>query len=260
VKLPTALIFELRRLVEAIQEESRPARSGPIVVSGMLCEQLARELGADAEPGAVVVDGGTRGGAVEVLVHVMAGEPSPADEALVRAADRDGVPVVLVQLWPQERWTPPFVLTPFVVECEAGKGFPVDEIARRIADATESWTALARRVPVLHDVVSSKVVRTSMIRSALAGAASRKGESARPVLALEQARMVARLRSLRADRSDELPVVAGAAAAAVAFSFVLRAVARKASDALPAPLVDAAVAASATWAIAEAARRIRLPE
>lgn len=261
MKLPTTLLFEVRGLVDAIREEGEAEDAGPIVVSGMLFEQLARELGAGARPGAVVVDeAGSPAARAEVLVHVMAGAPSRADEALVRTADRAGVPVVLVQLWPQERWTPPFVLTPFVVECRAGEGFPVEEIARRIADAAEHWTELARRVPALHDVVADKLVGASVVRSALAGALARRGEGSRSLLALEQVRVAARLQSLQdGARADERPqVVAGAAVAAVALSFALRDAARRAREFVPAPVANAAIAAATTWAVATAARRFSL--
>jgi len=259
VNLSFALIHEIQGLVRAIQEESAPSRAGPIVVSGMLAEQLARELGAGAAPGAVVVGDSTRGVAAEVWVHVMAGEPTADDQARVASGDRSGVPVVLVQLWPQAQWTAPFVLTPFVVECRAGEGFPVEEIGRKIVAASEHWTDLARRIPVLHDVVSDRLVRTSVVRAALAGAASGRLGANRPVLTLEQVRTVARLRALQADaRSEELPVVAGAAGAAVVLGFLLRGAARRASATLPAPLVNAGIAASATWALAQGARRVSL--
>lgn len=266
MKIPTALLFEVRGLVDAIRAESEPEDTGPIVVSGMLCEQLARELGVGARPGAVVVDeAGAGRRRAEVRVHVMAGEPSRSDEALVLASDRAGVPVVLVQLWPQERWTPPFVLTPFVVECRAGEGFPLEEIGRRIADAAEHWSELARRVPVLRDVVARKLVNSYVVRSTLTGVLGRRGAGSRSLLALEQVRMVARLQSLHEDsgnrgsRPDEKPpVVAGAAVAAVALSFGLREAARRAREVVPAPLADAAVAAAASWALATAARRFSL--
>ena len=80
--------------------------------------------------------------------------------------------------------------------------------------------------------------------------------ASRPVLALEQARMLTRLRTMTGSASsEELPVLAGVAAAAVASSFALRGVARAARGFLPAPLANAAVAAAATWALGEALRR-----
>jgi hypothetical protein len=253
---PQALLLEVRRLVRTIQDETTPERAGRIVVSGMLSEQLARELGAGAEPGVVIVDTTSRLRSAEVLVHVMAADPTPADEAIVRSADRAGIPVVLVQLWPQERWTPPFVLTPFVVECRAGEGFPLEEIAARIADASEHWTDLGRRIPVLHDVIADKLVGTSVFRSGLAGALGARLGPSRQLLVLEQVRTLARLRSLQGAR-DELPAMAGAGAAALALSFGLREVARRGRTTLPAPLVNAAVAAGTTWALAEAVKRLQ---
>jgi hypothetical protein len=252
-------VFEARRLAGELQTEA-PEDSGPIVVSGMLCEQLAKELARGAEPGVVVANGQSRLAGASVIVHVIAGEPSPADWTLVRAADRSVVPVVLVQLWPQEEWTPSFVLTPFVVECETGKGFPVDEIARRIAEAVEDAPALARRIPVLSDAVESSLVGASVVRSALLGLAGSAMGASRPLLTLEQVRLLARLRALRGGPALEgAPVLAGAATGALALSFALRALARRGSRSLPAPLVNAALAAMTTWALSEALRRLESP-
>src|SRR4029453_19305581 len=50
-----AFVGELKGLGFAVRAEIEPRRSGPIVVSGVLAEQLAKELGAGAAPGAVVV-------------------------------------------------------------------------------------------------------------------------------------------------------------------------------------------------------------
>jgi hypothetical protein len=61
--------------------------------------------------------------------------------------------------------------------------------------------------------------------------------------------------------SDELPVVAGGAATVLATGFALRDAARRAGAVLPAPLVNAAVAAAGTWAVGKAFRSVesRLP-
>ncbi len=249
--------FETRNLVRAMKDELGHVAPGRIVVSGMLAEQLARQLSADADPGAVIVGDTSHLAGAAAVVHVIAGEPSSADDALVQAADRAGVPVVLVQLWPQADWTRPFVLSPFVVECRAGEGFPLEEIAGCLAEAAEHAPALASRIPALRDAVVRSVVRGTTVRAALLGAAGRRIGASRPVLALEQARMLTRLRTMEtgSGSSEELPVLAGVAAAAVASSFVLRGVARAARGFLPAPLADAAVAAAATWALGEALRR-----
>jgi hypothetical protein len=229
----------------------------------MLAEQLARELGAGAAAGAVTVVDDARVSAAEVLVRVLAGEPSAADEANVRAADGRGTPVVIVQLWPQADWTPPYVLSPFVVECRAGEGFPLQEIADRIIEASEHGPLLASRIPELERAVSHSVVRRAVIRSAFLGWTSSGRGGARPSIALEQVRMLARLRAMTTGsaESDELQVVAGGAALALASGFAFRGVARSARQVLPASIAGAVVAAGGTWALARALRTVeaRLP-
>ena len=154
-----ALVFETRRVLETARDELSPSGTGTIGISGMLAEQLAKELGADATPWAVLTHDTSRIPIADVLVRVIAGEPSQEDEALVRAADRHGTPVVLVQLWPQADWKPPFVLSPFVVECQAGRGFPLGEIADRIFDASEHGPLLGASIPVLSEAISRGLVR-----------------------------------------------------------------------------------------------------
>lgn len=250
-----AVALQTRDVVRTAREGLSERTVGPVVVSGMLAEQLARELAAGAVPGAVVFGEAPRVVDAEVFVHVIAGEPSPADDALAREADRRGIPVVIVQLWPQEDWTPPFVLSPFVVECETGKGFPVREIADRVAVAARHSTALASRVPALTEAVSTRVVHETVVRAAfLAVLGARKGAPGRPLITMEQARMLARLRraTTPSTHSEDLPVVAGGAAAlTVAAGFAFRGAARKAQTVLPVPLANAGVAVAGTWALAK---------
>ncbi|MGH3137120.1 MAG: hypothetical protein ACRDPV_11580 [Gaiellaceae bacterium] len=256
-------MHEARSVLQTANDELSPASAGPIVVSGMLAEQLAKELGAGAAPGAVVLDEGGRASGAEVLVHVLAGEPSEADGMLVRAADRLGTPVLIVQLWPQADWTTPFVLTPFVVECRTGEGFPLREIADRIVEASEHGPILASRVPQLKQSVTHGVVRQAMVRSVLLGVAGAGKGAARPLIALEQIRMLARLRSATTGAAgfDETPVVAGSAVVALSAGFAFRGVARSARQVLPAPIANAAVAAAGTWALAKTMQALeaRLP-
>jgi hypothetical protein len=251
-----AFVGELKGLGFAVRDEIEPRRAGPIVVSGVLAEQLAKELGAGAAPGAVVVASNADQVHAAVHVRIIAGDPSPDDEALIAAAARRGVEVVIVELWPQPDWTRPFVLSPFVVECRAGEGFPVTEISDRIVEATEDAPVLAAQVPVISDATRSWLVKRAVVRSAVIGfVGSRLGRS-RPLLVLEQARMVSRLRAVSSGPaiSDELAVVAGSAAAVLASGFALRSAARGVGAVLPAPLVNAAVAAAGTWAFARAFR------
>lgn len=228
------------------------AAVGGVAVSGVLAEQLAREIGSGAEPGAVRVQDEPVG--VAVVVRVIAGEPSAEDTSVVAAADRAGVPVVLVQLWPQGDWTPPFVLTPFVVECRAGEGFPLAEIGARVGEAVEHAPALASRVPALRPPVESRSVRAAVARAALL--ALRGGS--RPLITLEQLRLASSLRSLDSKPAGPglTPVTAATAGALVASGFAFRAVARSARRVLPDPVANAAVAAAGTWVLAEALRRI----
>jgi hypothetical protein len=192
-------------------------------------------------------------------VRVIAGEPSEEDVGVVRAAEREGVPVVLVQLWPQADWTRPFVLTPFVVECRAGEGFPVDEIAGRIAEAAEHAPALAARAPVLQSAVAKGVVRGAVIRSALLAALGARRGSSRRVLALEQVHALSRLRALDSRSAAALDPRAAAGVAALLYSssYAFRGAARLARGKLPTPLVDAALAAGGTWAITRAAQKLQ---
>lgn len=258
-----ALIGEARSVDSALTSQADPSAVGPIGVSGMLADQLAKELSAGAEPGVVVVGGDGLIARAEVLVRVVAGDPTAEDDALVRAADADGVPVVVVQLWPQADWTRPFVLTPFVVECRAGEGFPVREIADRIVEAAERGAELASCVPVIAEATRSRLVKNSVIRSALIGLAGSRLGVSRQLLTLEQVRLVSQLRATSAGSAfgDELSVRAGGTAAALATGFALRGLARSVRVVLPAPIAHAAVAAAGTWAIAKAYRaaETRLP-
>ena len=108
---------------------------------------------------------------------------------------------MLVQLWPQEDWTPPFVLTPFVVECRAGEGFPIREIADRIAEATEDSAALAAAVPTIRDAAWAGAVKQAVARAALIGLAADRFGASRPLISLEQVRMLGRLRRSRLQTS-----------------------------------------------------------
>jgi hypothetical protein len=265
VKRAGAALGEVRSIVGALRDETEPAHVGPVLVTGMLAAQLAKQLGEGADPGAVVADDASRLPRSSVLVHVIAGDPGPDDDELVRDADKGGVPVVLVQLWPQAEWTKPFVLTPFVVECRAGEGFPVNEISVRIVEAVESPVDLGRRVPVLHEKVAEAVVGTSIVRTALLASLGKRKRSARPLITLEQIRMLAELRRLEqatpASGQDALKEAAPFAAAALGAGFVLRQAATVARRVLPGPITDAAIAAAGTYALGEAVRRYsnRLP-
>jgi len=256
------VLHEARSLAAALRDEVDRGNPGPVLVTGMLAEQLARQLSEGASPGAVVVADASRVAGSAVVVRIVAGELSDDDDQLVHDADRQGVPVVLVQLWPQEEWTAPFVRTPFVVECQAGHGFPIPEIAARISEAVESPIALALRVPVLRQRVIDSVVGTAAVRAAILGSIGARSRSARPLITLEQVRMLAELRGLGGASGpapgDQIGLApfAGVAAAVAGSGFVFREAARLARRVLPAPVADAAVAGAATWIVGKAVRRL----
>lgn len=253
-----AAVTEVRSLLAAVRHEV-VRDVGPVVVSGVLAEQLAKELAVGAAPGAVVVgDGRSVGESTEVLVHVIAGDPTEADEKLVRAAGAIGVDTVIVELWPQEDWTRPFVLSPLVVECRAGEGFPVRAIAGRIVEACQEGPVLAGRVPILEEAVRDELVTQAVSRSALIGLAGSRLGASRPLLTLEQVRLSSHLRTTTEEvtPSDDRAVLAGELTALLAAGFALRRAARAGRTALPAPLVQAAVAAAGTWALAKALRAL----
>jgi hypothetical protein len=256
---PGALALEARNLVQALRAEQGAARVGPLAVSGMLAEQLAKELSAGAGSGAVVVSDDPRVVRAPVAIRIVAGDPSPDDVALVREAERAEIPVVIVQLWPQADWREPYVLSPFVVECKTGEGFPIATIVKLIATAADDPAALAARLPVLKETVEKKQLRDALVRAALLAASTRGKGAARSALLLEQVGLVTRRRALddpQRAKDEQMPAVAVTAIAAIAASYGLREVARRARTVVPRPLSDAAVAVAGTWLLAEVFRRL----
>ena len=248
-----AFVGEMKSLGLTLHEELSPARVGPISVSGVLADQLAKQLGAGAAAGAVVDGEEQRVGSAEVLVRVLAGDPTSEDEALVREATTRGLPVVIVELWPQEDWTRPFVLSPFVVECRAGQGFPIRQIADRIAEATEDSAALASAVPAVADAARAGAVKQAVIRSALIGLAADRFGASRPLISLEQVRLTSRLRRVSSaqELSDDRTALAAGAGVVVATGFVFRRIARSVRGVVPDPIAHAAVAGAGTWVLAK---------
>ncbi|MEP6893300.1 MAG: hypothetical protein ABI927_05915, partial [Gaiellaceae bacterium] len=74
----------------------------PVVVVGPSAEELARALRAGSKDGRALQVGGGREHAA-ALVVVLAGSPGAAELAALRAANRQGTPVVVVQTDLRER-------------------------------------------------------------------------------------------------------------------------------------------------------------
>jgi hypothetical protein len=254
----TKLVSDLN--VGPLAREFRKRASGSpenrrVAVSGTLAEQLLRELGRGAEPGAVTLGG--LDDRVGVVVHVLAGDPTSEDEAIVAGADRAGIPVVLVQVWPQADRGRPFVLTPFVVECRPGEGFPVPEIAARIADAAANPIALASRIPALQSPALRTAVSRAVARNAIR---AMRGSPGRLDMTRDQVGLLLDVDALDGGplTHERAALVGPAAAGIVALGFALRRAARAAESApiLPAPLVRVAVAVGGTLAVSALARAL----
>lgn len=218
----------------------------PLSVAGAreLVPILARELRAGGEASAVVENVLEN---VSALVWV-----GPPDAEQLHTADRAGVPIVAVT----DADAMPYVLATSIVRIPPGQGFPVDEIARAVADKLgEDGTALAARLPVVRGAVCDQLIASFAKRNAvIAGAVFMPGVDM-PLLTLNQVRLVLRIalahgQTIDNQRALELLGVVGA-------GFGFRAVARELLDFVPVAgwAVKAGVAYTGTKAVGEAAVR-----
>jgi hypothetical protein len=107
---------------------------------------------------------------------------------------------------------------------------------------------------VFADAARGFAIRSAVIRAGLIGLLSSRPGASRPVLTLEQVRLLSRIRNVSGAAGDEdLRLRAAGAATVVAAGFAFRHSARALRSFLPAPLANAAVAAAGTWALAKAA-------
>jgi uncharacterized protein (DUF697 family) len=229
----------------------REARTGagdprPLAVAGAkeLVPLLARELRAGGDPAAVVeqrIDG--------TAAVVWLGRP---DEGLLHEAARNDIPVVAVS----DDDELPYVLATDIVHPQAGRGFPVEEIAAALARRLdENGTALASRLPVLRRPLCDHLIKSAAKKNALIAAAVFIPGVDMPVLTLNQARLVLRIaiahgQTVDNERIVELLGVVGA-------GFGMRAAARELLDVVPVAgwALKGGVAYAGTKAIGEAAVR-----
>jgi uncharacterized protein (DUF697 family) len=188
-------------------------------------------------------------------VRVLAGAPTNEDEDALRAANRAGVPIVVVQTG-GATFDVPYVLATDVVAVPAGSGFPVEEIARVLAIRLgDSSLSLAARLSVLRQPVCEALIERFSRKNGLLGVAIFVPGADLPVLTLNQVRLVLRIAAAHGVELDQhrLPEVLGTIAAGFAF----RTVARQALGLLPVAgwLVKGAVAYAGTRALGEAAVR-----
>jgi uncharacterized protein (DUF697 family) len=247
---PAAVLGMLKELRAAAQHDE------PLVVSGAreLVGVLLRELVRGGVASAVREQGPLEGAAA--LVHVLAGGVDADDERLLKEAARARIPIVAVVTGPSEPEHVPYVLEENVIRVRSGTGFPVEEIARRLARVLgESATPLAARLPVLRHAVCEELIRRISRQNALVGVAVFVPGADLPVLTLNQVRLVLRIADaygFEIDR-DRLPEVLGVLGSGLGF----RAVARSAIGAVPVVgwAVKGAVAYAGTRALGEAAVR-----
>jgi uncharacterized protein (DUF697 family) len=220
--------------------------TGPLGVAGAkeLAHVLARDLRAGGDASAVV-----EGRTTDVAALVWVGAP---DEAALRAADADGVPIVAVG----ETLTLPYVLATDVVLVRPGEGFPVERIAAAVARKLgEDGTALAARLPALRSAVCAELIRAAARRNGLIGAAVFVPGLDFPVLTLNQIRLVLRLALAHGREIDNRAAVEllGVVGAGLGF----RTVAREALDLIPVAgwALKGGIAYTGTKAIGEAALR-----
>ena len=242
------VVWGLLKELRVAAEDERP-----LAVSGPLAEQLVKELARDGAPGAVRAGG--RPEDVAVLVRVLAGAPTEEDERELKAAKRAKTPVVAVQTG-TETFDVPYVLPTDVVACRPGEGFPVDEIARKVADRLgETGTALAARLPVLREPLVRALVEKFSRQNGIAAVAIFVPGADFPVLTLNQLRLVLRIAAAHGVEVDQqrLPEILATIGAGLGF----RAVARQVLGAVPVAgwAVKGAIAYAGTRALGEAANR-----
>jgi uncharacterized protein (DUF697 family) len=243
-KLPVS-IGALRGLLKELQVSD----AEPLVVGGAreLAGVLARELARGGSAAAVRV--GDPAGAA-VYVHIAGG----GDESDLKRARRARVPIVAI-VFGSDDIAVPFVLATDVVRVEAGRPFPVGEIAGRIAARLgEDAAPLAGRLPVLRGPVCDHIVEAFARKNGIVGAAVFVPGADLPVLALHQVRMLLRLDQaygLELDPRERLPEIL----ATIGAGMGMRAVARELLDLVPVAgwAVKGAVAYAGTKGLGEAA-------
>jgi uncharacterized protein (DUF697 family) len=175
---------------------------------------------------------------------------------VLKEAARRRIPIVLVATGPADVGHVPYVLDHNVVRVGSGTGFPVEEIARRLARALgEAGTPLAARLPVLRRAVCEELIRKLSRQNALVGVAVFVPGADLPVLTLNQIRLVLRIADaygFEIDR-ERLPEVLGVIGSGLGF----RTLARRAIGVVPLVgwVVKGAVAYAGTRALGEAAVR-----
>jgi hypothetical protein len=247
-----------RDVLALVREHQRRAThaGAHLLVTGVLAEQLARELRAGGDAAAVRTAGDPAGAAA--LVHVAAGALTPEAEASLRAATRALVPVVVVQT--ADRATRlPYVLPTDIVVCEPGRGFPLPEVADALAAALgREGASLAASLPVVREAVQRRRAGEGALTAGTLAASAGAGPRL-PLLALAQARLLLDVQRAggaagAAETRAAAAAVAPPLAAALGSGLATRTLVRR----LPgrSRLLEGALAAAVTYGLATAFRQL----
>jgi uncharacterized protein (DUF697 family) len=240
--------------VYGVVKELSKTTDRPLLVAGLLADQLARELAHGGDASAVRTGGAPEN--VEALVYVVGDLVTDEDERVLKVAHRRRVPTLVVAAGREPAPRVPFVLATDVVRVEPGHGFPVQEIARALARKLgENATSLARHLPVLRPAVVAQLIESFARKNGIVGAAVFIPGADLPVLTLNQVRMVLRICAaygLEVDnqRAPEILATIGA-------GFGFRTLARELLDLVPLAgwVLKGAVAYAGTKALGEATVR-----
>jgi uncharacterized protein (DUF697 family) len=240
--------------VFGIVKEIRAVDERPILVAGILADELARELTVGGDPTAV-----RRGGSpedVEALVYTVGDAITEQDERVLKSARRARVPIILLTAGRKPLEGIPYVLETDIVRVEPGHGFPIDRLGEALAGRLgEKATSLARRLPVLRGPIVENLIESFSRKNGIFGAAIFIPGADFPVLTLNQLRMVLRIcaaHGLAVDR-ERAPEILATVAAGLGF----RTVARSLLGYVPFAgwAVKGAVAYTGTRAVGEASVR-----
>jgi len=234
--------------------KTEAGKDKPIAVCGArgLVPVLAKELARGGVESAVREHGSLDQAAA--LVQIVAGELGDEDGARLREAARKRIPVAVVAIGVKGHV--PYVLDEHVIHIGSGAGFPVDQVAAKLARSLgERGTSLAARLPVLRKPVCDVLIRKFSRQNALVGVVVFIPGADLPVMTLNQVRMVLRIADAHGFEIDRerLPEVL----AIIASGFGFRALSRKAVGYVPVVgwAIKGIVGFTATRALGEAAVR-----
>jgi uncharacterized protein (DUF697 family) len=255
MRVPVSAAGALWKLLRAIESPGWGERflvfGGTSERTPVLRQQFLR---GRADPGAVRL--GEPEGA-DAYVHVLAGEPTDVDVAMLRRARLAAVPVIgVAQAHASNSFSIPYVLATDVVWIRPGEDAPLDAIARAVARRLGEHSApLAARVPLLREPCCERLLSSVACRNGILAAVTWTSGSDLPVLVLNELRLVLRLAQAYgaedglAERLPELAATFGA-------GFGLRALARELVELIPGVdwVLRGGVAYGGTRALGEAAR------